>query len=81
MKVKEAKKYAEKRFNELKPILTENSGAIENALDACVDVINSLTESLIPFENQEVTDTFHSFICHGISVALIQQKNKGENNK
>lgn len=79
MKAKVIKKQNKQLLDAIKPIIEAESEQVKSAVNSCANIINDLTERLLPNESEEIKDTFYAFMTHGISVVLIINQRKKEN--
>lgn len=81
MKAKVIKKQNKQLLDTLKPIIEAESAQVESALNSCADIINGISNRLLPNASEELKDTFYTFMTHGLTVVLIKQNKKGEETK
>lgn len=79
MKAKVIKKQNKQLLDSFKPIIEAESEQVESALNSCANIINGITNRLLPNATEELKDTFYAFMTHGLSVVLIKSNEKKEN--
>ena len=81
MKAKVIKKNNKQLLDTIKSILETESARVESCINLCAKCIETTISQIYPGTlTEELKDTFYAFMTHGVSVVLIKNQQKKEDN-